>query len=89
VAERPDTGPETSPAKPQREGIPWRLVALGLVGLYAFLLVILNTDEVDVQFVFWSTKTSLVILLLIVLAIGFLGGFLFDTWRERRKRGQA
>jgi uncharacterized integral membrane protein len=86
--QQPGATPPSS-TKPTREGIPWRLVALGAVGVYAFLLVILNTDEVDVQFVFWSAKTSLVILLLIVLAIGFLGGFLFDTWRERRKRGQA
>jgi hypothetical protein len=72
--------------KPARRGIPWRLVALGAVGLYGLLLVILNARQVRVHFVFFSTQASLVVLLLVTLGIGFLGGFLFDTIRERRRR---
>jgi uncharacterized integral membrane protein len=77
------TGAGTQPGK---KGIPWRLVALGAVGLYGLLIVILNARQVRVHFVFFSTQASLVVLLLVTLGVGFLGGFLFDTIRERRKR---
>jgi uncharacterized integral membrane protein len=73
---------------PNREGIPWRMILFGVLALYGLLLVALNARQTKVNFVFWSTKASLVVLLLITLAIGFLGGFLFDTARERRKRAK-
>ena len=90
-----DQAPEQPAAVPPRKdpkegGIPWRMIAFGVLGAYGLLLVILNSQEVRVRFVFWSTRASLVILLLIVLAVGFLAGFLFDTARDRRKkRGRA
>jgi hypothetical protein len=74
---------------PAKKGIPWRLVALGAVGVYGLLLVALNARQVRVHFVFFSTRASLVVLLLVTLGVGFLAGFLFDTARERRKRQQA
>jgi uncharacterized integral membrane protein len=66
--------------------VPWRLIAFGALALYAVLLVILNANEVKVNFVFFSTRASLVVVLLLAMALGFLAGFLFDTLRERRKR---
>jgi uncharacterized integral membrane protein len=84
-----DPTPEGTPVPPPRQaqqgGIPWRMIGFGVLALYGVLLVILNSGEVELHFVFWSTKASLVILLLIVLAVGFLAGFLFDTVRGRRK----
>ena len=80
-----DPAPATPP---KREGIPWRMIGIGALAVYGLLLVILNAGQTKVNFVFWSTKASLVVLLLITLAIGFLGGFLFDTARERRKRAK-
>jgi uncharacterized integral membrane protein len=65
------------------------MVAFGALAVYGALLLILNSDEVKLQFVFWSTKASLAILLLLTLAIGFLAGFLFDAARERRKKRRA
>ena len=61
-------------------------MGFGALALYGILLVLLNSGEVKLNFVVWSTRASLVFLLLIVLAVGFLAGFLFDTVRERRKR---
>ena len=71
------------------KGVSWRLIAFGAVALYGFLLVVLNTEQVHVEFVFWDAKASLVVVLLLALAVGFLAGFLFDTLRDRRKRGRA
>ena len=83
------TGPTPARSVKQQDGIPWRLVALGALAVYAILLVILNAERVEVSFVFFSKDASLVVVLLLTLAIGFLGGFLFDTWRERRKGAKA
>lgn len=71
---------------PRKEGPPWRLILFGVVAVYGVLLVLLNADTVNVNFVLFSAEASLVVLLLITLAIGFLAGFLFDTMRERRRR---
>jgi uncharacterized integral membrane protein len=75
--------PETTTPK---QGPPWRLIAFGVIAVYGVLLVLLNADTVNVNFVFFSAEASLVVLLLITLAVGFLAGFLFDTMRERRRR---
>ncbi|HEY7381131.1 MAG TPA: lipopolysaccharide assembly protein LapA domain-containing protein [Gaiella sp.] len=77
--------PEPGPA-PAKGGIPWRMIGFGVLAAYGILLAVLNSDEVHVEFLFWDTRASLVILLLLTLAIGFLAGFLFDTARDRRKR---
>jgi uncharacterized integral membrane protein len=69
-----------------KRGVPWRLVVVGVLGVYALLLVVLNARQVSVNFVFFSTKASLVVVLLLAIALGFLAGFLFDTLRERRNR---
>ena len=81
------SSPATTPGRDK--GVSWRLIALGAVALYALLLVVLNTEQVHVEFVFWDAEASLVVVLLLALAIGFLAGFLFDTLRDRRKRGGA
>lgn len=79
-----------SPSTPaRRKGLPWRLIAFGAVALYGVLLVVLNTEQVHVEFVFWDAQASLVVVLLLALAVGFLAGFLFDTLRDRRKRGRT
>lgn len=87
MVEDSSPGPQTPVVESSRRTrISWRWVALGVVALYGFLLVVLNTQTVHVEFVFWSTDASLVVVLLLALAIGFLGGFLFDTLRDRRRR---
>jgi uncharacterized integral membrane protein len=88
VADEPAQSAPVAERK-ERDGIPWRMVALGAIALYGVLLVILNSHETKVNFVFWSTRASLVVVLVLALGIGFLGGFLFDTARERRKRARA
>jgi uncharacterized integral membrane protein len=66
--------------------VSWRVIAFGALAVYALLLVALNAKQVSVNFVFFSTRASLVVVLLLAIALGFLGGFLFDTLRERRRK---
>ncbi len=89
MADKSPSPSSSAPTSARGKGVPWRLIAFGAVALYGLLLVVLNTEQVHVEFVFWDAKASLVVVLLLALAVGFLAGFLFDTLRDRRKRGRA
>ncbi|HET9460803.1 MAG TPA: LapA family protein [Gaiellaceae bacterium] len=65
---------------------PWKLIVFGVLALYAILIVLLNRDQVEVSFVFFSTRISLLVLIVLCVGIGFAAGFLFDQLRDRRKR---
>jgi uncharacterized integral membrane protein len=70
---------------PQRRDIPWALIAFGILAAYAVLIVLLNREEVEIDFVFFSSRISKLVLILLCLGLGFAAGFLFDHWRERRR----
>jgi uncharacterized integral membrane protein len=70
---------------PARRDLPWSLIAFGILAAYAVLIVLLNREEVEIDFVFFSGRISKLVLILLCLGIGFAAGFLFDHWRERRR----
>jgi uncharacterized integral membrane protein len=73
------------PAK--RERPPWiHLTAIGLVGLYALLFIILNTHRAKVSFVFGTTRISVIWVILLSLAVGVVLGALGSRLNRRRKR---
>jgi uncharacterized integral membrane protein len=63
-----------------------RLGAILVVGIYALLFVVLNTRHVKVDFVFVSTRVSLIWVILLSLAAGFLLGALATGLRRYRQR---
>lgn len=65
---------------------PWTLIAFGVLALYAIIVAFLNSEEVEVDFLFFSTRIRLLILIFLCLGVGFAAGFFVDRWRERRKR---
>jgi hypothetical protein len=73
---------------PVRRDVPWSLIAFAVLAVYAIVIVILNREEVEIDFVFFSGRISKLVLIVLCLGIGFAAGFLFDHWRERR-RNQA
>ena len=75
-----------STPKPPKRDIPWTLVGFAALAIYALLIVLLNREEVDISFVFFSGRISKLVLILVCLGLGFAGGLMFDSWRERRKR---
>jgi uncharacterized integral membrane protein len=83
----------SSRAKPsgpgRREGTPWKRIAFAVLVVYATLIVILNHEQVEVSFVFFSTKISLLVLILVCVGLGFAAGYLFDDVRARRKRSRS
>jgi uncharacterized integral membrane protein len=82
---------EASRSTPSRkkEGTPWILILFGVLAVYAVLLVILNSEQVEVSFVFFTAKISLLVLILLCLGIGFAAGFLVDRMRARRKARES
>jgi uncharacterized integral membrane protein len=65
-----------------------RLVILGALAVYAVLFIAFNTNRAKIDFVFTSTKVSLIFLVLLALAVGFvLGYFSSQLRRHRQNRG--
>ena len=71
----------------KRERTPWvQLAAIGLVALYAILFIVLNTHRAKVSFVFGTTRISVIWVILLSLAVGFVLGVLGTRLNRRRKR---
>ena len=74
------------PTVAARRDTPWSLIIFGILALYAVLIALLNSGQVKVHFVFFTTEISLLVLIFLCLGIGFAAGFMVDRWRARRKR---
>jgi uncharacterized integral membrane protein len=64
---------------------PWKLILFGALAVYAVLIVLFNRKQVEVSFVFFSARISLLVLILLCVGIGFAAGYLFDQIRARRR----
>lgn len=78
------------PVRPDdTSGTSWKAV-LGAVALvYAVIILLLNTGEVEIRFLFFSANISLIFLILLSMALGAviaLFGPAYWRRRERRKR---
>ncbi len=65
------------------------LVALVLIAGYVIAFIVSNTDEVDVNFLFASPRTSLIWVILLSVAIGLVAGVLLSQLYARRRRRQG
>ena len=65
------------------------LVGLAVLTIYVLLIVLLNREEVEISFVFFSTRISKLVLVLLCVGLGFAAGFMFDRWRIRRRETSA
>ncbi len=83
--QRPQT-PAAPRAPESHERVPVRLILIGVLALYLILFAVLNSRTVKVSFVFFSTRVSLIVALVLAAALGLLGGYLANEVRERRRR---
>jgi uncharacterized integral membrane protein len=67
------------------------LIGLALIVLWLIAFIVKNDDRVKIDFVLFSAQTGLIWLLILLLAIGFLGGVLASQLYRRRRqlRGSA
>jgi uncharacterized integral membrane protein len=71
----------------KHERTPWvQFAAIGLVALYAIFFIVLNTHRAKVSFVFGTTRISVIWVILLSLAVGFVLGVLGTRLYRRRKR---
>ena len=71
----------------RRERTPWvQITAIALVGLYTLFFIVLNTHRAKVSFVFGTTRISVIWVILLSLAVGFVLGVLGTRLNRRRKR---
>jgi uncharacterized integral membrane protein len=70
-------------------GFSWKAIFLAALGIYAILLIIRNSNTVSVDFVFFSTHTRLIWLVLLSMALGALIMSLVPSWRRRRQATHA
>jgi len=78
-----------SPPKPAKRDTPWSLIVFGALAVYLVVVALLNSGEVEVKFVFFTTEISLLVLIFLCLGIGFGAGWVFEKMRARRKRAAS
>jgi uncharacterized integral membrane protein len=97
---RPSTAPAAEvapdvPTPPAEEGdqpSTWqpvlyaKIVVLLVVIAYAIAFVVQNTDQIRIDFVFSTTKVRLIWTMLLLLAIGLIGGILLSQLYRHRRR---
>jgi uncharacterized integral membrane protein len=90
-----EAGPPGIPEPPRPEGKPrnearsWLIVgALALVVAYLIWFAIDNTHTVEVHWIFGTTHSSLIWVILVTLILGALIG-LFAVWLGGRRRRSA
>jgi uncharacterized integral membrane protein len=62
-----------------------KLALVGLVALFAVLFIAMNTQDTKVDFVFGSTKISVIWVILLSVALGVALGALLPQLRRRRR----
>jgi uncharacterized integral membrane protein len=67
-------------------GFSWKTVALVALGIYAVILIFVNSQRVKLDFVFFHAQTRLIFLVVLSMALGALVMWLFPRFR-RRGRG--
>jgi uncharacterized integral membrane protein len=66
------------------------IIGLVLIVGWVIAFIIKNNDEISIDFVLFDAHTSLIWLIILLLAIGFLGGVLLSQlYRRRRVSGRA
>lgn len=66
------------------------LISLVLIVAWVIAFIVKNDDRIKIDFVVFSAHTSLIWLIILLLAIGFLGGVLLSQlYRRRRRLGRA
>ena len=76
----------TEPTRRSRDTGLIQAGVAAIVLIYAVLFIVLNAHRVKVSFVFFSTRTSLIFVILLSVAVGFVLGTFGPRLYRRRKR---
>lgn len=70
---------------PVKKRTPWRTYLAVAIGLVAAIIIVQNSQSVEVEILFASTTTPLVFALLIMFGLGALTGWLLPRVRRGRR----
>lgn len=90
----PAARPEPSPVHGEDQPSTWQpLLYLKIAGLlaaiaYSIAFVASNTGTIKVDFVFWTANVTLIWEILLLLALGLVGGILLSQLHRHRRRAQ-
>lgn len=65
---------------------PWKAILGAAAVVYAVIILLLNTDEVEISFLFFSAQISLVFLILLSMALGAVIALFGPAYWRRRQR---
>lgn len=71
---------EQSPTKPKKRGNVKLIVAL-LAAALAIVFVIINTNQVEINFLFFKVTAPLLVALIVSMLLGFIVGLIFPKLR--------
>ena len=74
--------------QPEPKKSSWRPWALGVAVLLVLILIIQNSQEVKVKFLFIDTTTPLIFALLIAAILGAVIGYVGPVVRRHRREGR-
>ena len=73
----------------ERRHIRWRLIGVLLLVALFVILVLQNTQVVDIRLLFWQLSMSRIILLLFSLVVGFAAGVYVQKGKRGSSKGPA
>ena len=74
---------EASPQKPKKRSNA-KLVVAVLAAVLAIVFVIVNTNQVEINFIFFKVTAPLLIALIVAMLLGFIVGLIFPKLRADR-----
>jgi uncharacterized integral membrane protein len=83
---RPRRSASPLPGEKPRSERSWRFYAAIAAAVLALILILQNSQDVEVNFLFATTNAPLFLILLLTFALGVLAGWLWPHVRRGRKR---
>jgi uncharacterized integral membrane protein len=84
--QRPNRGPAPLPGQKPKSQRSWRFYVGIAAAVIALILILQNSQEVEINYIFATTTAPLIFILVIVFALGALTGWLLPQVRRGRKR---
>ena len=79
-------------SRPKDQPSTWQLGLYLKIGLllfaigYAIAFVVQNTEQIPIDFVFWTAKVRLIWEILLLIGLGLIGGVLLSQLHRHRRR---
>lgn len=81
----PAHAPQSKPARSRSRREIARSLALIVLAVLITLFAVLNTDEVEVDWIFGSSNAPLIVVIVVSLAVGILLAHFAETFARRRR----